>query len=218
MRAILIGATGLIGGLLLDKLLKDPVFSKIKLISRRPAGIQHNKLEEVIIHFDDEASFRKEITHADLLFSCVGTTQKQVKGDNDAYRKIDFDIPVHAARYCAAQNISKFLLVSSVGANAASSNFYLRLKGETEAAVLSQSIPSVYIMRPSMLLGKRANSRLGEDIGQPVMRFLSLFFFGGLTKYKAIHANDVARAMIMASKQTVTGKFICEYEQMKKMG
>ena len=217
MRAILIGGTGLIGGLLLDKLLKDPVFSKIKLISRRTAGIQHPKLEEAIIRFDDAESFRKEVTATDVLFSCAGTTRQQVKGDLEAYRKIDFDIAVNAAKYCAAQHTPKFLLVSSVGANATSSNFYLRLKGETEAAVLSQSIPSVYIMRPSMLLGSRPQARMGEIIGQPVKRLLSLFFVGGFSKYKAIHANDVAEAMLIASKQTVTGKFICEYREMRKL-
>ena len=217
MRAILIGASGLTGGLLLDQLLHDPVFSKIKLIARRPLGIQHVKLEEAIINFEDEISFSREISNADVLFCCVGTTQKKVRGDLAAYRKIDFDIPVNAARFCAQQHMRSFLLVSSVGANAASGNFYLRLKGETEAAVLSQSIPSIYIMRPSMLLGNHPETRWGEVIGQPLMRFLSLFFVGGLSKYKAIHAKDVARAMLTAAKQTITGKFICEYDAIKKM-
>lgn len=217
MRAILIGATGLIGGILLEKLLKDPMFSHVKLIARRSNGIRHAKLEEVIINFEDEISFKKEVTNADVLFSTVGTTQKQVKGDNAAYRKIDFDIPVRAARFCAEQHVGTYLLVSSVGANAASGNFYLRLKGETETAVLNQSIASIYIMRPSMLLGNRKESRLGEIIGQPLMRFFSVFLFGGMTKYKAIDAAAVAEAMFIASKKTITGKFICEYREMIEM-
>lgn len=217
MRAILIGASGLTGGLLLEKLLQDPVFSKVKLIGRRPLGEQHSKLEEAVINFEDDTAFSRAVADADALFCCVGTTQKKVKGDQDAYRKIDFDIPVKAARFCAQQNIPKYLLVSSVGANASSGSFYLRLKGETEAAVLSQNIPTVYIMRPSMLLGNHPETRWGEIIGQPLTQFFSLFFFGALSKYKAIHANDVAQAMLVAAKQTGTGKFVLEYNAMKKM-
>ncbi len=215
MRAILIGASGLTGGLLLQKMLVDPVFSKIKLLTRRPLGIVHGKLEEAVINFEDEVAFSREVANADVLFCCVGTTQQKVKGDLAAYRKIDFDIPVQAARFCAQQHIPKYLLVSSVGASASSGNFYLRLKGETEAAVLSQSIPSIYIMRPSMLLGNHPETRWGEIIGQPLMRFFSLFLFGTLSKYKAIHANDVAQAMLHASKQTASGKFILEYKEIK---
>jgi uncharacterized protein YbjT (DUF2867 family) len=214
MRAILIGATGLVGGLLLEKLLKDPSFSRIKLISRTPVGIQHAKLGEAIINFDNEAMFKKEVTDADVLFCSVGTTQKKVKGDNELYRKIDFGIPVNAAKFCAEQRIGKYVLVSSVGANASSSNFYLQLKGETETAVLSQSISAVYIMRPSILLGNRNESRPGETIGKAVMQFFSVFLFGSIAKYKAIHAKDVAEAMLAASKKIAVGKFICEYHEM----
>ena len=214
MRAILIGATGLTGGLLLEKLLNDPVFTHVRLISRSSAGVKHVKLEEAIINFEDEVSFKKEVTDAEVLFCCVGTTQKKVKGDNAAYRKIDFDIPVKAAKFCAQQGISKYLLVSSAGANAASSNFYLRLKGETEMAVLSQAVSIIYIMRPSLLLGNRNESRPGETIGKAVMQFFSLFLFGSIKKYKAIHAKDVAQAMLAASKKTATGKFIWEYREM----
>ena len=215
MRAILIGATGLIGGILLEKLLANPVFSHVKLISRRPGAIQHPKLEESIIDFDDERAFEKEVTDAEVLFCSVGTTQKKVKGDNALYRKIDFNIPVNAAKFCAAQRIGKYILVSSVGANAGSNNFYLRLKGETENAVLSQPIAAFYIMRPSMLLGDRQEARLGEIIGQPIMRFFSLFIFGDAAKYKAIHAADVAAAMESAATKTRGGKFICSYREMQ---
>jgi len=214
MRAILIGATGLIGTALLDKLLQAPLFTHVKLISRRPTGIRHSKLEEVLVDFEDEASFRQAVTGAEVLFCCVGTTRKKVNGDTAAYRKVDFDIPVKAATYCAEQLVSKFILVSSVGAYAASNNFYLRLKGETETAVLGKSIPIVYIMRPSILLGKRNEPRPGEIFGKWVMQFASVFLAGSTSKYKAIYANEVAEAMLAAAAKTSTGKFICHYREM----
>lgn len=217
MKAILIGGTGLIGGLLLEKLLHDPVFTHIKLISRRTAGVQRARLEEELIDFDDDAQFKKAITPADVLFCCIGTTQKKVKGDKAAYRKIDFDIPVKAAMFCSALNTGKYVLVSSAGADAASKKFYLQLKGETETAVLQQEFGAVYIMRPSILLGKRNEFRLLEWAGKLAMQFISLLLVGNLSKYKAIQARDVATAMLAASKKTVTGKFICGYKQIKDL-
>lgn len=217
MRAILIGATGLVGGILLDELLANPVFTHVKLISRRTTGKQHARLEESIINFEDEMSFKKEVANAEVLFCCIGTTQKKVKGDKAAYRKIDFDIAVNAARFCAQQQIGKYLLVSAVGANASSRNFYLRLKGETEAAVLGQSIGMIYIMRPSMLIGYRKEPRPGEVIGGAIMQFLSLFLFGSAAKYKAIRASDTAKAMVAAATKTTAGQFICHYPEMMEL-
>jgi uncharacterized protein YbjT (DUF2867 family) len=217
MRAILIGATGLIGSLLLEELLHDPVFTDIKLISRRTAGRQNHRLKEVLIDFDDEEQLRKEVTPADVLFCCTGTTQKKVQGDKTAYRKIDFDSPVRAATFCAEQNTGKFILVSSAGANAASKNFYLQLKGETEAAVLKQAIGSVYVMRPSLLLGKRNEFRLLESATSGLMQFISPLLAGDLSKYRAIQAKDVARAMLAAAIRTDTGKFICHYKEIMRL-
>ncbi len=214
MRAILIGGTGLIGSLLLEKLLHDPVFSRIKLISRRTTGIQHAKLEEAIINFEDAAAFKKEVSNADVLFCCIGTTQKQVKGNSEAYRKIDYDIPVNAAKFCTENGVGKFLIVSSVGANPSAGNFYLKLKGETEVAVLSFPIASIHIMRPSMLIGSRKESRPGEIFGIVLMKLFSVFLLGNISKYKAIKADDVAAAMHIAAKKTATGRFIYHYKEM----
>ncbi|MEP6750929.1 MAG: NAD(P)H-binding protein [Bacteroidota bacterium] len=217
MRAILIGGTGLVGSLLLQKLLNDPVFTHIKLISRRTAGIQSPRLEEVLIDFENEVQFHNEVIPADVLFCCIGTTQKKVRGDKNAYRKIDYDIPVKAAMFAAEKNTGTYVLVSSAGASAASENFYLGLKAATEAAVLEQQIGAIYIMRPSILLGKRNQSRILESVGKAIMQLLSPLLMGNVSKYKAIHANDVAAAMLAASKKTVTGKFICHYKEIEAL-
>ena len=217
MRAILIGATGLVGGLLLQELLDDAAFLQVKVIARRPVNRQHTKLETAIIDFNDEERFKKEVTDADVLFCCIGTTLKKVRGDKAAYRKIDFDIAVKAAVFCAANGIAKYILVSSVGADADSSNFYLQLKGETENAVMAASIPAIYILRPSILLGNRNEMRLGETMGKAVMRFLSFFLFGNAARYRAIYAGDVAAAMVAASKKTDPGRFICGYSEIMSL-
>jgi uncharacterized protein YbjT (DUF2867 family) len=217
MKAILIGATGLIGGLLLQKLLNDPEFTNIKLVSRRTAGLQAARLEEVLIDFENVDQFKKEMINTDVIFCCIGTTQKKVKGDKTAYRKIDFDIPVKAAMFCAEQKMGKYILVSSAGADAASKNFYLQLKGETESAVLQQAIGSIYIMRPSILLGKRNEFRLLESSGKAIMQLLSILLIGRLSKYKAILAKDVAAAMLDAAKKTGTGRFIYHYKEIMEL-
>lgn len=214
MRAILIGASGLVGGLVLEKLLAAAAFSAIRVISRSQLDLQHPKLETCVINFEDETAFRQAVAPAEVLFCCVGTTQKKVNSNKTAYRKVDFDIPANAAKFCAAQGVPQFLMVSSVGADACSRNFYLALKGETETAVLRQNIPTICIMRPSILLGNRKESRPGEIIGKTVMRFASLFLFGSSKKYKAIQANDVAEAMLQASQKKQPGKFILDYAAM----
>ncbi|MFT3935003.1 MAG: NAD(P)H-binding protein [Chitinophagaceae bacterium] len=217
MRAILIGATGLTGGLLLNQLLNSPVFSKIQSVSRRPVGIQHLKLQETVINFDDDIAFKNAIVNADVLFCCIGTTQQKEKGNQDSYRKIDYDIPVKAATFFAAQCSGSYVLMSSVGANAASGNFYLRLKGETENAVLQKNMTSIYIMRPSILLGDRKDQRIGESLAKVIMPAFSFLLTGSASKYKAIHAENVAKAMMNAAIIQREGKYICEYKEIMEL-
>lgn len=153
--AAIIGSTGLIGSQVLELLLNDKHFSSIKIIVRRPLSIDHPKARVVVIDFADDAAFKQAVSGSGAVFCAVGTTQQKVKGNKEAYRKVDYDIPVHAARFCAEAGVGQFLLVSSVGADSNSNNFYLKLKGEVEDAVKRMNIPSVSIFRPSVLLGKR---------------------------------------------------------------
>ncbi|MDE3249228.1 MAG: NAD(P)H-binding protein [Bacteroidota bacterium] len=214
MKAILIGASGLIGQHLLQELLADSSVESVKLIGRRSLGLSHPKLSEAIIDFENESAYRDAISDADTIFCCVGTTQKKVKGDQSAYRKVDYDIPVRAARYAAAKGFQRYLLVSSVGADPKSSNFYLKLKGEVEAAIAAQSIPSIYFMRPSILLGARQESRIGETVGKGVMQAFSFLLLGGMRRYKPIQGKDVAKAMLRAAKGSQEGRWVWEYGEM----
>jgi uncharacterized protein YbjT (DUF2867 family) len=145
------------------------------------------------------------------VFCAVGTTNAKVKGDKAAYRKVDYDIPVNAARYCSETGVPAFLLVSSVGANAKGGNFYIKLKGEAEEAVGAQKIPSIAIFRPSMLLGHRNESRPAEAIAQAITKPLGFLF---PSKYKPIKAFDVARAMVAASNNPLPGVKVLHYREM----
>ena len=135
MTATLVGATGLIGSHLLQELLNDPYFDTVRILIRRPIDITHPKLEKKIVDFNDSDSLLVALSNSDVVFCAIGSTMKKVKGDKDAYRKIDFEIPVNLARFCKMTGCEKFILVSSAGANSKSMNFYQRLKGETDEAV-----------------------------------------------------------------------------------
>jgi len=209
--AVLIGATGLIGSHLLKFLQNDDHFSEIRVLVRRQVAINHLNVKLIVLDFEDETAFRNGITGCDSVFVAVGTTQKKVNGDKAAYRKVDYDIPVNAAKFCAEAGCKSFLLVSSVGADSKSGNFYLKLKGEVEEKISSMSIPSISIFRPSMLLGNRQESRPMESIAQVISRPLGALF---PSKYKPVKASDVARAMIIASKQNTPGFRIYHYREM----
>ena len=214
MTATLIGATGLIGGYLLEEILKDDYFDTVRILIRRPIELTHPKLEKKLVDFADVESFRLALEGSDAVFCAIGTTQKKVKGDKAAYRKVDYDIPVNAARFCKMTGCGKFILVSSVGAKSKSNNFYLKLKGEVEDAVKEEGLKSVHIMRPSMLLGDRKEFRWGEKIGNPVMRVISFLL---PSKYKPIQGKVVAKTMIVSSKENASGFFVYEGSDILKI-
>lgn len=201
-RATLIGSTGLIGSYLTGILLEDEYFDKVRIIVRRPVERNHPKLEVSIIDFEDREAFRKAIERSDAVFSAIGTTQQKVKGDAAAYRKIDFEITVNAADLARQTGCPAFLFVSSVGADPHARNFYLRLKGEIEEAVIKKGPSSISIFRPSMLMGERKERRMGEAIGKVLMQAFSFLI---PTRYKIIHAEKVALAMVKASKTEGNG-------------
>jgi len=211
MTATLIGATGLIGNYLLEELLNDPFYDTVRILIRRPMDKTHPKLEKKIVDFNDGDSLLVALSNSDVVFCTIGTTQKKVKGDKEAYRKIDYDITVNAARFSKMTGCEKFILVSSVGANSKSNSFYLKLKGEVEEAVKETGLKTIHIMRPSMLLGERKEARLGESIGKVIMAPLSFLF---PAKYKPIHAKDVAKAMLAVSKKNEEGYFVYENKEI----
>lgn len=214
---MLLGATGLIGNHLLQLLLRDDGYGAVRVLARRPPDITDPKLETVIVDFNNQEEYKNALGKGDTIFCCVGTTTKQVKGDKTRYRQVDFDIPVNAARWGIEKGFTQYAIVSAIGADAKSSNFYLRLKGEVEETVQSLSYPSLHIFRPSILLGKHKETRRGEDLAQAIMPALSFLFFGPFKKYRAVKAEDVAKAMLGAARAGTPGQHIYEYTQIQAL-
>jgi uncharacterized protein YbjT (DUF2867 family) len=215
--ATIIGATGMIGNYLLQAALQDNYFSTARIVVRRPVKKTDPKMEVKLVDFNDVESLKLALEGSDTVFCCIGTTQKNVKGDKELYRKIDFDIPLKAASLAKEIGCEKFVIVSSVGADSRSKTFYLKLKGELEEAVQSVGLNSVHIMQPSMLLGDRKERRAGERLLQGSMKLIMSLFFGRLEKYKAIHGADVAAAMLNAAKKNEKGFFRYTYQGIKSL-
>ena len=215
--AVVIGASGLIGGHLVTGLLQDSYFHTVRILVRRTLPFKHAKLQEEIVNFDDIEDYKNKFGKGDSIFCCIGTTQKKVKGDTAAYEKIDHDIPVNAAAIGITLGYKNFTIVSSVGADSSSSNFYLRLKGRIENDITKFAFNSISIFRPSMLLGNRKERRPAEKIVQVLMKGLSFVFIGSLNKYHPIEAKDVASAMIAQSKKPEPGIHIFEYQEIMNL-
>ena len=207
----LFGATGLIGSYLLKFLLKDSDIHLINVVGRNPFHLQHDKINNIVIDFEDVSSISNSITGSEAVFVSIGTTMSKVNGDKIKYKSVDFDIIFNIANACKQKNINQFIYVSSLGANANSSNFYLRLKGEIDEAVAKLNLNSTSVFRPSVLLGKRNESRPGEKIMQFVMPLLDFMI---PSNSKAIKAEDVAKSMLNTTKNYKTGLHIYQYSQI----
>ena len=192
--AIILGATGLTGSTLLQKLLKDDRYSKIKLFSRSPIGVKNDKIEEHLVDLFELEKYESEFT-ADEVFCCIGTTQAKTP-DDDTYHRIDYGIPVEAARLAKKNNIGTFIVISALGADVESKFFYNRTKGEMERDVIAQNVPHTYIFQPSLIGGKREEKRPFEAAWKKVMTVGNHLLVGPLKKYRSIHPDTIADAMI----------------------
>lgn len=192
--AILLGATGLVGSTCLQGLLASSAYARVTVLGRRQLGGQHPKLEQHVVDFDQLAA-HAALWGGDDLYLCLGTTRRKA-GSKEAFRRVDFDYTVGAARLGAERGMSKLLLVSALGADAHSSFFYNRVKGEAEEAVRSLPFREVHIFRPSLLLGERNDSRPMERAAIAVSRGMGFLWSGPLRKYRPVTAEDVAEAMI----------------------
>jgi len=188
--AIVFGASGLVGGHLVNELIGDDRYSKIFILGRKELPIKNAKIEQLIVDLFNFESYSDKVIGDDL-FCALGTTIKKA-GSQAQFRKVDFELPVGIAKLAEQNNIKGYYLVSSIGANAKSSTFYLRVKGETEDAITHIGLNRFISFRPSMLLGNRAEFRMGEIIGKSVMKAIGFLFIGSMKKYRGIEASSVA--------------------------
>ena len=207
--AVIAGSTGLVGSHCLQFLLSSPEYASVTALVRRPTGISHPKLHEQTVDFDNLAN----LPHTDDVFCALGTTIRKA-GSQSEFRRVDLEYPLRLAEYALSSGAQQFVVVSSVGANSKSGNFYLRTKGEVEEALRQQPFASLHIFRPSFLLGMRSENRPGERIGMALTKPLSFAMVGGLRKYRPITAETVGKAMVNAASLGTSGTHVYEYEEI----
>ncbi|MFD1292800.1 NAD(P)H-binding protein [Lutibacter holmesii] len=198
--AIILGASGLTGSLVLEKLLNDDRYKTIKLFSRKKIEGLPSKVIQFTGNLLELENFKADFT-ADEVYCCIGSTAKKTP-DKEIYKAIDYGIPVTAAKLSKENNIQTFCVVSAIGANVNSSVFYNKTKGEMESDVLSTKIKNTYILQPSIIKGNRNEQRFGENIGLVLFKILQPFFFGKLKKYNITEAEHIAQAMINLANST----------------
>lgn len=213
--ALLIGATGLVGGFVLQQILQDDYYDKVIVLTRKPLNNQHSKLKEVVVDFTKLDEYAAEIK-ADIIFSCLGTTIK-VAGSQEAFKRVDFEYPYKVAQIAKQNGATAYLLVSALGAAKDSLVFYNRVKGELEEEVSSLNYDAFHILQPSLIIGDRKEARTGEGIAQKLAPVFDALMIGGLKKYKSIKAEQIAMAMVAYSKLNDKGVFKHESDELQQL-
>lgn len=212
--ALVFGATGLIGNHCLHFLLDSSSYSQVKIFVRRKLDLEHPKLEQHVINFDEIENY-SSLMSGDDLFCCLGTTRK--KAGKEGFYKVDFTYVHEIGKIAATNKVNQFLLVSSIGADAQSMVFYSQVKGKIEAAISELDIKAVHIFRPSVLLGERNETRIGEQIGAKIGSFIKSISGNLLGKYNPIEGKTVAEAMVItAQKSERQGVHIYESNTIEK--
>ncbi|MFE3869140.1 NAD(P)H-binding protein [Flavobacterium sp. LS2P90] len=214
--ALIIGSTGLIGSQLLNLLLDSNDYLKVITFVKRDTGIKHPKLTQHIIDFDKPESY-KDLVVGDDFFCTIGTTIKKA-GSKEAFRKVDFEYPRQFAAFALKNQVKQFLIISSLGADAQSGNFYLKTKGEIQDFLKDCNFESISILQPSLLLGNRTEFRFGEKVGAFFMKTLSFLFLGNLKKYKPIESKTVSKALLKIAQKNNTGFKIYESDVIQEIG
>lgn len=211
-KALIVGATGLIGHYCLEGLLEAPQYSEVIALVRKPCNVEHSKLREVFTDFENiETSLSTLVV--DDVYCCLGTTIKKA-GSKVDFRKIDFALVINIARIMRQRDTHQFVVISAMGAHKESKIFYNRVKGEMETALQLLGYPCLRILRPSLLLGPRKECRVGEKIGVMLAPLLQCVLFGRMKQYRPVEATSVAKFMVkIASGAPHAGVHIYESDQ-----
>ena len=217
-KAIVVGATGLVGGFCVKELLQNDAYGQVLILVRQPLDWKHPKLKQLVVDFDRLEKVAGQLKAQDI-FSCLGTTRKK-SPSREAYRKIEFEYAFKLAQITSRQKAEKFLFVSSMGADAAAGAFYLRLKGETEEVVSALPFKAVHLFRPSFITGERGRKerRPSEALLEALLIPLGFLFAGPLRKYRPISAQTIAKAMVRAANGKLTGVHIWESNLIEALG
>ncbi|GAC1303447.1 MAG: oxidoreductase [Mucilaginibacter sp.] len=214
-KAVLAGASGLIGSKLLCDLLSHDYYDEVVVLVRNELPLKHPKLVQIRVDFGDLEKHAAAITgHA--VFCCLGSTRKKTPDLKD-YRKVDHDYPLHLAQIASKNKVAQYHLVSALGADARSANFYTKMKGETEEDIAKAGLPALHIYRPALLTGDRKERRTGERVFTLIMKVIDPILVGPLKKHQSIPAATVARAMFNQSMKQREGLFIYPSNEIKNL-
>jgi uncharacterized protein YbjT (DUF2867 family) len=211
MKAIIAGATGLVGNLILKEILNDDDFSEVRIFVRKPTGIINSKLKEIVSPMKDIVPLSSEIK-GDVLFNALGTTIKNA-GSKEEQRRIDRDLPVSFARIASGNGVKIMLNVSSIGANI-NGGFYLKTKAEMEKGTEEFFPGRVFHFRPSLLVGNRKEFRLAEKISAYMMKAIDPILTGSAKKYRSMPVDKLAKAMVGLSKNPAGKPHILYYPEI----
>ena len=212
--ALLFGASGLVGSHVLNQLISNNNYSKIKLFVRSSIDIIDPKIEIIQTDFNNLENHREDIKGDDCFF-CIGTTKRN-SPDKNEYQRIELNIPKQVAQIAKSNNIKSYFFVSSGYANSKSSGDYLKYKGLVEEEILNLGFSKTGILRPSFILGNRKEFRLGEKIGIIIFKLLNPLFVGPLRKMRSIHSETIAIAMIKLANENIDQK-IFESDQISDL-
>jgi len=215
MRALIFGASGLIGNELLKLTLNDPYFSKVAVVVRKKLPIANFKLTQIISTFEELEANRNSL-QGDILFSCLGTTKSKTPDPNEYY-KIDHDYPVLGSKIALENGAQYIHLVSSMGADSSLSNSYLKMKGEIEDDISKLAFQGIHFYRPSLIIGKRAESRPLEKISMLIFNIINPLLLGSLKNYRSIKATDIAKAMLSQAKKEIKGIHVYQSNNIKEL-
>ena len=212
--ALVFGSSGLIGGHLLEQLIKNHNYNKVKIFVRSKTVINEPKIEIIKTDFNNLENHKEDIKGDDCFF-CIGTT-KQNSPDKNEYQKVELDIPKKIAKIAKANLVNSFIFISSIYSNPKGSGNYVKFKGLVEEELKKLNFPNLGILRPSFLTGDRKENRAGEKIGIMTFRLLSPLLLGPLKKMKPINSENVAKAMIKVANENL-GKIIFESDEIVKI-
>lgn len=212
--ALIAGATGLVGSKLVTLLLDSNKYQRVIAITRKPLEVSHHKLENIISNFDDLEAIVEKLK-ADDVFCCLGTTMKQA-GSKAAFKKVDYEYVIRLATLSKSNNAKQFLLISAMGANKNSWIYYNKIKGQTEDKLQKLGFKSLFILRPSLIIGERNEKRTGEEVAQNIMPFLDNIMIGPLKKYASIDAQKIANKMLSLAISQLEGTHILLSDALQK--
>jgi len=207
--ALIIGGSGLVGKEVIEELIASDKYTEIKTLTRKPLELAHPKLSSILFNFDQPDA---SVVCADDIFCCLGTTMKKA-GSKEAFYRVDYTYPLEIAQLGYQNGTKRFAIVTAMGSDSGSMFYYNRVKGEVEASLRKIGFEALLIFRPSLLVGNRSESRLGEQIGETLSKLFRPFI---PTKYRPIEARKVAKAMVTITASNVKGTLVYESDVMQE--